>query len=199
MKNEVQADAIDVRTERLANQAAPMGTLASQSGTAQAERTEITQVITSAGVSSIAGTANQIIASAPTGPVVLSTPQSIGTGSNPTFAGVISSTAGRFATKVTSPAQLTADVNDYNPGAGAFFRLDANSPWRITGIVAGADGAMIRFVNVGANAIDLRDQDVLSAAANQIITGTGGAVVLNSDESATLIYDSVTARWRVQR
>lgn len=39
-----------------------------------------------AGVTSITGTANQVIASASTGAITLSTPQSIGTGSSPTFA-----------------------------------------------------------------------------------------------------------------
>lgn len=41
--------------------------------------------ITNAGVTSITGTANQVIASASTGAVTLSTPQDIGTGSSPTF------------------------------------------------------------------------------------------------------------------
>lgn len=40
------------------------------------------------GVSSITGTANQVIASASTGAVTLSLPQSIGTGNSPTFAGL---------------------------------------------------------------------------------------------------------------
>jgi hypothetical protein len=42
----------------------------------------------SSGVSSIAGTANQIIASSSTGNITLSTPQDIGTASSPTFAAV---------------------------------------------------------------------------------------------------------------
>jgi len=42
----------------------------------------------SSGVTSITGTANQIIASSPTGAVTLSTPQDIATTSNPVFAGV---------------------------------------------------------------------------------------------------------------
>lgn len=76
-RNETQADAMDVRTERLANQAVAPGTLASQSGSAQANRTEITQVIQTAGVSSITGTANQVSASAPSGAVTLSLPATV--------------------------------------------------------------------------------------------------------------------------
>lgn len=44
--------------------------------------------ISNTGVTSITGTANQVVASASTGGVTLSTPQSIGTGSSPTFNGL---------------------------------------------------------------------------------------------------------------
>lgn len=70
--NDQLNEAINVRIERRAEQAAPLSVLASQTGTAQADRTEIVQVITQSGVSSLAGTANQIAASVPTGAVVIS-------------------------------------------------------------------------------------------------------------------------------
>src|SRR5882757_5334706 len=113
------AEALDIRTERLANEAVTPSALGFQS--AQASKTEITQIITSSGVASITGTANQISASSSTGAVTLSTPQNIHTGANPTFAGVVSSASGRFSAKVTSPAQITGNQNDYAPGAGGFF------------------------------------------------------------------------------
>lgn len=89
MRNDQQSDAMDVRTERRANQALSASALVSQSSPVQVERTEIVNIIGSAGVSSVAGTANQIIASSSTGAITLSTPQSIGTGSSPTFADLI--------------------------------------------------------------------------------------------------------------
>lgn len=74
-------EASSVRTERLANQALPGSTLVSQQGSAQAERTEITQVISTSGVSSVAGTAGKVLVnggtSAATGAVTLSLPATV--------------------------------------------------------------------------------------------------------------------------
>lgn len=69
--NDQLIQATSVKTERLASQAQPTSALGFQQGSAQAERTEIVQVITTSGVSSLTGTGNQISASAATGDVVL--------------------------------------------------------------------------------------------------------------------------------
>lgn len=197
MRNDQQGDAIDLRTERRANQALQSSTLVSQQSSPQVERVVIQQVVSTSGVASLTGTANQVNVSAATGAVTLSTPQNIHTGAHPTFAGVVSSTAGRFSIKAATPAIITADVNDYNPGAGGFFRISSDSAWRVTGIVAGADGDTLYLVNVGANDIFLRNEDASSTAANRIITGTGAAVTLSADDTAMLIYDAASARWRL--
>lgn len=60
----------------------------------------------SAGVSSITGTANQVIASAPTGAVVLSLPQNINTTATPQFANVIQG----YTTTVTAAGNTTLTV-----------------------------------------------------------------------------------------
>lgn len=93
---------MNLRTERRANEAVAPGTLASQSGSAQADRVEITQVIQTAGVSSITGTANQVVASASVGSVTLSLPQSIHTGASPTFADLTLSTPMHAPYRVSS-------------------------------------------------------------------------------------------------
>ena len=71
-----------------------------------------TWVASSGGVSSITGTANQVIVSAPTGAVTLSLPQSINTTSSPTFATVNATTlAGTLSTasqpNITTLANVT--------------------------------------------------------------------------------------------
>lgn len=63
-------------------------------------------------VSSITGTANQVIASAPTGAVTLSLPQSIATTSTPTFGGETLSVSG------TNPARLTWANGGFSACAG---------------------------------------------------------------------------------
>lgn len=62
----------------------------------------------SGGVTSITGTANQVIASSSTGAVTLSTPQNIGTGSSPTFAGLTLSSPLSVANGGTGDNSLTA-------------------------------------------------------------------------------------------
>lgn len=96
-----------------------------------------------------------------------------------------------------SPAQITADQNNYNPGTGAFFRLSSDAARNITGITGGVDGRVIRFVNVGANNIVLQNENVSSTAANRIITGTGADVTLAADDTSELQYDATTQRWRL--
>lgn len=64
-------------------------------------------IVTGAGtiVSSITGTANEVIASASTGNITLSTPQAIGTSSSPTFANVTATTAFNVLTGGQSQVQ----------------------------------------------------------------------------------------------
>lgn len=146
----------------------------------------------------LTGTANQIVVTdnGANSTAVLSTPQNIHTGANPTFAGIVSSTAGRFAMRRTTPAQITSDQNDYNPGTGGFFRIRSDASRNVTGILAGVDGEMIYLANFGSFNIVLQNLNAGSAAANRILTGTGADVILVPDDTAILIYDSVTAVWR---
>ena len=68
-----------------------------------------TITVTNAGVTSITGTANQVIASAGTGAVTLSLPQSIATTSNPTFAGA---TLGNITVGVADDNTITTTTGD---------------------------------------------------------------------------------------
>lgn len=97
-------------------------------------------------------------------------------------------------------AQLTANTNDWNIPLQSFssFRIDANGAVNVTGIVASSNGRDVEIVNHGANVITFTNQDVLSAAANRIITGTGAAIALAQDQWIMLKYDPVTVRWRVK-
>lgn len=109
---------------------------------------------------------------------------------------------GRFSLRALTPAQLTGNVNDYNPEVTATdrastWRLSSDASRNITGIAGGLNGRLLYLVNVGANPIVLKNQDAGSADANKIITGTGADVTLAADGVAVLQYDSVTTRWRV--
>lgn len=98
----------------------------------------------------------------------------------------------------TSPAQITADQNDYSPGSGTFLRLYSDAVRTLTGIASGADGRRIKIANVGAFSILLANQNASSVAGNRIITGTGGSFTILPDTVVNLTYDSTTSRWRLE-
>lgn len=134
-------------------------------------------ILNIAGVSSIAGTANQVIASGSTGPVTLSLPQSIAATSTPTFAGLVLTnpyvagagglhsfqilTSGTGAT-YTKPANVTSIlVETLGPGGGGGGSTGSVSNLSAAG--GGGSGGYARLF-------------VPSAAATYTYTvGTGGA------------------------
>ncbi len=99
-----------------------------------------------------------------------------------------------------SPAQLTADVNDWNPtglSTATIVRVDGNNTFRsIKGIAGGTDGRVIRLQNVGSNAVLLRHENTGSTAANRFDLG-GYDLPLFSSSAITLRYDGTSSRWRV--
>lgn len=114
---------------------------------------------------------------------------------------------GAFAQDPISPAQLTADVDDYQgQGSGSalrgVLRVTSDASRTITGIDAttanfSEAGDYLRVVNVGAFDVVLGHQDAASLAANRIISPTGADLTLGPDESAVLWYDTASSRWRV--
>lgn len=96
-----------------------------------------------------------------------------------------------------SPATITADQNDYSLAAGGFYRLATDASRIITGFAAESAGEGKIIANVGANDLVISNQNVLSAAGNRVVTGTGGDVTYLPDEVAFLIYDGTSAKWRL--
>lgn len=105
--------------------------------------------------------------------------------------------AGSTSTRANSPAQITADQNNYSPGTTTFLRLSTDASRTITGISGGVDGRHLWVCNVGSNDLVLANQNASSTDTNRIITGTGADVTLNANESCHMIYDSTTQRWRM--
>jgi hypothetical protein len=101
---------------------------------------------------------------------------------------------------VATPAQITANQNDYLPSAtspGGFWRLASDAARDITGIVSVAVPHSLRIWNVGGFNITLKHQNAGSAAANRFLCTGAADVVLAPDECADLAYDPTTQRWRV--
>jgi hypothetical protein len=105
---------------------------------------------------------------------------------------------GFYLTGDISPAQLTANVNDYNPSGlstASVLRLASDATRQVTGLSGGGDGRILALVNVGANAIVLKDADGGSAPANRF--SFGNDVTLAPKQSATLWYDASDSRWKL--
>lgn len=111
---------------------------------------------------------------------------------------------GRINLGSESPAQLTANANNFQLGANnnqrTVAKIDSDAARTITGIDSafgfGQNGDTLKLINVGAFAITLTHQDVLSLAANRIITSTGAAYVLGAGDMVELWYDDTGVdRW----
>ena len=80
-------------------------------------------------------------------------------------------------TGAASPAQITANVNDYAPAGlstAAVLRLQSDVPRTITGLAGGVSGRMVWLTNVGSQTISLATESVLSTAANRFDFGASG-------------------------
>lgn len=97
-----------------------------------------------------------------------------------------------------SPAQITADQNDYNPtglSSASTLRLNTDASRTITGLQGGADGRLLLVHNIGAQNIILADESASSSAANRF--ALNAALTLGADQSCLLQYDATSSRWRV--
>lgn len=98
-----------------------------------------------------------------------------------------------------TPAQLTADQNDWTPTGLAdavVIRVDADQRRTITGITGGEDGRLLILINVGAAAdseIILAGESTSSTAANRF---AGGGEYLAPGDAILMMYDGTASRWR---
>lgn len=107
---------------------------------------------------------------------------------------------GTLSSPPLTPAQITADQNDYAPGAARFYRLSTNASRNLTGLsVSQVDGQECEVWNVGANAVVLKHQNAGSSAANRFVCTGAADVTLAADEVALLRYDATSGRWRVRK
>ncbi len=114
------------------------------------------------------------------------------------FGTLTGSFSATYQTFPTTPSQITANQNDYNPGVAEWYRLSSDASRNITGLsISQNDGQIAYFYNIGSFDIVLTHQDAGSAAANRFLNSTGANITLTSNEIAQLRYDSTTARWRV--
>jgi len=101
-----------------------------------------------------------------------------------------------YRCEVNTPAQITGNQDNYDPGQYGWLRLSTDASRNITGFTGGAEGRELWLTNVGSFNIVLVEQ-ATSTAANQIITGTGANVTMAPLDCALLKYDNASSRWRI--
>jgi hypothetical protein len=104
-----------------------------------------------------------------------------------------------FSGPAISPAQLTANTDDWNPtglATAAVIRASTDASRNLTGIVAPAAPRAIALANVGAFDLVLK-HDVTSTAANRFFCPNDTDVTLQKDSAVILAYDATSDRWRV--
>lgn len=94
-----------------------------------------------------------------------------------------------------TPAQITADTNDYTLGSLTVQRLTTDASRTLTGFVA-IPNALKVIVNAGAQNLVLANQSASSVAANRLINQAGANLTLTAEQSAIYWYDLTTTRWR---
>jgi hypothetical protein len=99
-----------------------------------------------------------------------------------------------------TPAQITANQNDYNPtnlATASVLRLDSDASRDVTGLAGGADGRVIIIDNISTaldGTIVLKNESASSTAGNRF--SFDGDKVLDPGESMILQYDSTASRWK---
>jgi len=97
----------------------------------------------------------------------------------------------------TTPAQLTANTNNYAPtgfSTNTVLRISSDAAYDITGIAGGADGINKWICNVGSFILTMKEQNASSTAANRF--ALGGDFAMSVDVCEQFFYDSTSSRWR---
>ena len=107
---------------------------------------------------------------------------------------------GTWRATPNTPPQITAQMNNYNPGAPSYFqRWSTDTARQVTGLTFATpqvSGQVHQIWNVGTEDIVLVYESGNSFAANRFRTTSGTNLILTPDQCATVIYDGISRRWR---
>ena len=107
--------------------------------------------------------------------------------------------SGDLALRENSPAQITANQNNYAIGSYSVLRLTSNGSYNITGFAGGVQGKVLWIINANSTTgnLTLGNESTSSTAANRIWLQSGPTLALAPKAVAMLWYDTVDSRWRV--
>lgn len=108
--------------------------------------------------------------------------------------------SGGLTLAADSPSALSADADNYNPsGTAVEKRVSTNSSTTrsITGLVAAGTKDVKVLTNLGPGQVVLVHESSSSTAAYRFTAPNAVNLTLAVNESAILLYDTTTSRWRV--
>ena len=150
------------------------------------------------GVTSITGTANQVIASASTGAITLSLPQNINAGASPTFAGITLSglsTPGIVINNGSGVLATTTGIG-FVKIFGGTISYD-NSTYLTTAAASAAYQPIITLTTTGASGAASFASNTLNIPA-YTLAGLGGITLSALSASSPLSYNSGTGAFAIQ-
>jgi hypothetical protein len=104
---------------------------------------------------------------------------------------------GLALTGVVSPAQITADQNDYNPAGlatASVLQISTDAARNVSGFASGAEGRCLTVINVGSEPVTLLNESASSSASNRM--ALGGNLTISAKQAAILRYDGTAVRWQ---
>jgi len=123
----------------------------------------------------------------------------VGTDGQGIYADAATATGVRWGPSIISPAQITADQNDYAPAGWAkasVVRVSGDNSIRgVTSFSATFDGDIKLIINTGTFPIYFPPEHEAGTAANRI--SGSASFVLYPLATCQLMYDNTTARWRI--
>lgn len=114
---------------------------------------------------------------------------------------LLANAGAEIQSSVLTPAQITADQNNYAPtgfGSARVLRLATDASRTLTGYSNATNGNRVTFTNIGAQDLVLAHESGSSTAGNRFLCPGAGNVTLNTMDSVGLWYDTLSSRWRVR-
>jgi endosialidase-like protein len=130
--------------------------------------------------------------------MVITSAGNVGIGS--TTPGAALTVAGVEALNFAADYSTTGSQNNVNLTATSSVRYTGSSAATFTGIITGTSnvpGSILHLHNASSSTLTLANQSASSTITNEIMTGTGAALVMAANSSVIMQYDGSAALWRV--
>lgn len=124
----------------------------------------------------------------------------VGTDGQGLYADASTSTGLRWGRKVITPAQITANQDDYSPTGWAdarIVRLDINGCYSITSFAATFDGDEKILINTSSRYFLEYPSEHQDGTAGNRIADYGCDFLHYPGRSTTIVYDGTLSRWRI--